>query len=168
MPAILSRIDTATRNKLALVGGQIRLHRKALKVTATATAEAAGLSRVTLHRIKKGEPSVSMAAYLGVIYALGLEFTIFPLDELISKEAGPKEGGVSRKGWIPAQVLISDYPQLKQLAWQIHAATKLSPVEALNLYERNWRHIDLQNMEPHERDLVDALQIVFGKGKPLV
>jgi len=57
---------------------------------------------------------------------------------------------------------------LKLLAWQIHAATKLTPVEALNLYERNWRHIDLQDMEPHERDLVDALQIAFGKGKPLV
>jgi len=163
MPAILPRIDTATRNKLVLVGGQIRLHRKALKVTAAATAEAAGLSRVTLHRIEKGEPSVSMAAYLSVIYALGLEFTIYPLDELI-----PKGGDVSRKGWIPAQVVISDYPQLKQLAWQINAATQLTPVEALNLYERNWRHIDLQNMEPHERDLVDALQIAFGRGKALV
>jgi len=163
MPAKLPRIDTATRNKLALIGGQIRLHRKELKVTAMATAEAAGLSRVTLHRIEKGEPSVSMAAYLSVIYALGLEFTIFPLDELI-----PKEEGRGRKGWIPTQILISDYPQLKQLAWQVHAATKLTPVEALNLYERNWRHIDLQNMDSHERDLVDALQIAFGQGKPLV
>jgi transcriptional regulator with XRE-family HTH domain len=163
MPAKLPRVDTTTRNKLSLVGGQIRLHRKELKVSATATAEAAGLSRVTLHRIEKGEPSVSMAAYLSVIYALGLEFTIFPLDELI-----PKEEDVSRKGWIPAQVLISDYPQLKQLAWQIHAATKLTPIEALSLYERNWRHIDLQNMDPLERDLVDALQTAFGKGKQLV
>jgi len=163
MPAKLPRIDTATRNKLTQLGGQIRLHRKKLKVTATATAEAAGLSRVTLHRIEKGEPSVSMAAYLSVINALGMEFTIFQLDELV-----PKERGRDRKGWVPAQILISDYPQLKQLAWQIHAATKLTPVEALNLYERNWRHLDLQNMEPHERDLVDALQIAFGKGKPLV
>ena len=163
MPAKLPRIDTATRNKLTLLGEQIRLHRKELKVTATATAEAASLSRVTLHRIEKGEPSVSMAAYMSVIYALGLEFTIFSLDELI-----PEEAGASRKGWIPAQILISDYPQLKQIAWQIHTDTKLAPAEALNLYERNWRHIDLQNMEPHERDLVDALQIAFGKGKPLV
>lgn len=163
MPAILPKIDTATRNNLSLLGGKIRLHRKALKVTAMATAEAAGLSRVTLHRIEKGEPSVSMAAYMSVIHVLGLDFTIFPVDELI-----PGDVGVRRKGWIPAQVVVSDYPQLKQLAWQIHAATKLTPVEALNLYERNWRHIDLQNMEPHERDLVDALQIAFGKGKPLV
>ena len=163
MPAKLPRIDTATRNKLTLLGGKIRLHRKALKVTATATAEAAGLSRVTLHRIEKGEPSVSMAAYMSVIHALGLDFKIFPVDELI-----PKDAGASRKAWIPAQVVVSDYPQLKQLAWQIHAATRLTPVEALNLYERNWRHLDLQNMEPHERDLVDALQIAFGKGKPLV
>ena len=42
MPAKLPRIDTATRNKLSLVGGQIRLHRKELKVTATATAEVGG------------------------------------------------------------------------------------------------------------------------------
>jgi len=163
MPAKLSRINTATRNKLALLGGQIRLHRKELKVTATATAEAAGLSRVTLHRVEKGEPSVSMAAYMSVFQALGLEFTIFSLDEWIQRTTG-----ASRKGWVPAQVLISDYPQLKQLAWQIHAATKLTPVEALNLYERNWRHLDLQSMESHERDLVDALQMAFGKGKPLV
>jgi transcriptional regulator with XRE-family HTH domain len=163
MPAKLPRIDTATLNKLTLLGQQIRLHRKELKVTATATAEAAGLSRVTLHRIEKGEPSVSMAAYMSVTKALGLELTISPVDELI-----PKEARASRKGWVPAQVFIPDYPQLKQLAWQIHAATRLTPVEALNLYERNWRHLDLQNMEPHERDLVDALQIAFGKGKPLV
>jgi len=163
MPAKLPRVDTATRNNLTLLGGEIRLHRKALKVTATATAEAAGLSRVTLHRIEKGEPSVSMAAYMSVIHALGLDFAVFPVDELISKDAGAR-----RKGWIPAQVIVSDYPQLKQLAWQIHAATRLTPVEALNLYERNWRHLDLQNMEPNERDLVDALQLAFGKGKPLV
>ncbi len=163
MPAKLARIDTATRNELSLLGGQIRLHRKALKITATATAEAAGLSRVTLHRIEKGEPSVSMAAYLSVIYALGLEFTIFPMDELV-----PKEEGKARKGWIPAQILISDYPQLKQLSWQANTETKLRPLEALNIYERNWRHLDLPSMKPHERDLLNSLQIAFGKGRPLV
>lgn len=163
MPAILPRIDTVTRNKLTLLGGKIRLQRKALKVTATATAEAAALSRVTLHRIEKGEPSVSMAAYISVIHALGLDFKIFPEDESI-----PIDAGASRKGWIPALIAVSNYPQLQQLAWQIHAATQLAPVEVLNLYERNWRHLDLQNMEAHERDLVDALQIAFGKGKPLV
>jgi len=34
--------------------------RKALRVSATVAAEAAGMSRVTLHRIEKGEPSVTM------------------------------------------------------------------------------------------------------------
>ena len=163
MPAKLSRINTATRHKLSLIGEQIRVHRKELKVTATATAEAAGLSRVTLHRIEKGEPSVSMAAYMSVIHALGLDITVFPLGDSM-----PIETESSRKGWLPAQVLIKDYPQLKQIGWQIHAATRLTPVETLNLYERNWRHLDLHNMQPHERDLLDALQVAFGKGKPLV
>jgi len=67
MPAKLPKVDTATRNNLTLLGGKIRLHRKALKVTATATAEAAGLSRVTLHRIEKGEPSVSRSMHWGWI-----------------------------------------------------------------------------------------------------
>jgi transcriptional regulator with XRE-family HTH domain len=36
---------------------------KALKVSATTAAEAAGMSRMTLHRIERGEPSVTMGAY---------------------------------------------------------------------------------------------------------
>ncbi len=163
MPAKLPTIDTTTRNKLKFLGGQLRLRRKQLKITAIATAEAAGLSRVTLHRIEKGEPSTAMAAYISVIFALGLDFTVFPLDELI-----PNKMATSRKGWIPAQIQLADYPQLKQLGWQINATTKLTPTEVLNLYERNWRHLDLENMEPNERDLLDALQIAFGKGQPLV
>ena len=37
--------------QLQTLGAQIRAQRKALRLSATVTAEAAGLSRVTLHRI---------------------------------------------------------------------------------------------------------------------
>ena len=53
--------------KLTALGQKIRSQRKALRITATATAEAAGMSRVTLHRIEQGEASVTIGAYLNAI-----------------------------------------------------------------------------------------------------
>ena len=58
--------------QLQALGAQIRAQRKALRLSATVTAEAAGLSRVTLHRIEKGEPSVTMGAWCNTMAALGL------------------------------------------------------------------------------------------------
>lgn len=45
---------------------------ESVRVTAIACAEAAGMSRVTLHRIEKGNPSVTIGAYINVATALGL------------------------------------------------------------------------------------------------
>ena len=58
--------------QLKALGAQIRARRKALGVSATVTAEAAALSRVTLHRIEKGTPSVAMGAWANVCAALGM------------------------------------------------------------------------------------------------
>lgn len=158
MPAQPPAIIDATAKKLESLGRQIRAHRKALRVSATAAAEAAGMSRVTLHRIERGEPAVTMGAYLNVMAALGLEFGI-----LTPSNPVPEMGDDHRKGWIPARIRLSDYPQLKQLAWQIHGTDELTPVEALDIYERNWRHLDFTVMEPGERHLIDALRLAFGK-----
>jgi hypothetical protein len=38
----------------------------------------------------------------------------------------------------------------------------ISPGEAWDIYERNWRHLDEQLMTGHERQLVDALRLAFG------
>ena len=59
-------------SQLAEIRQLIRQHRKSFKITANATGETAGISRVTLHRIEKGDPTVSMGAYLNVISALDL------------------------------------------------------------------------------------------------
>ena len=61
MPAQLAHIDNTAQARLRQLGEQVRLQRKALRISATAAAEAAGMSRVTWHRIEKGEPSVTMA-----------------------------------------------------------------------------------------------------------
>src|SRR5574343_1891470 len=65
----------AVTEQLAALGIRIRARRKALKVSATALAEAAGMSRVSVHRIEQGEPSVTMGAYLNVLAALGMNFS---------------------------------------------------------------------------------------------
>lgn len=156
MPGKISYVHNTTAQKLALLGQQIRLQRKALRISATAAAEAAGFSRVTLHRIEKGASSVAMAAYLNVMTTLGLDFEIFTPTTREAKECD------QRKGWIPACIRLGDYPQLKLLAWQMHGTKDLSPSEALGVYERNWRHLDFENMQPREQDLIEALRVAFG------
>lgn len=156
MPAPPLAMSTATATRLGALGQQIRTRRKTLGLSATVTAEAAGLSRVTLHRIEKGGPAVTMAAYLNVMVALGLDFNLsLPADQAAVAPA------VDHTGWLPARVRLSDYPQLKQLAWQVHGVDQLTPAEALSIYERNWRHIDVAALQPHEQQLVDALRLAL-------
>lgn len=157
MPAKSPETAIAVAEKLTAIGAQIRAHRKALRISATVAAEAAGMSRVTLHRIENGEPSVTMGAYLNAMAAMGLAFGIFPPAEPSTSVAEE-----ARRGWLPARIRLADYPQLKQLAWQVQGIDELTPVEALGIYERNWRHLDLAALEPREWDLVDTLRRVFG------
>ena len=159
MPAKSPVIASTAADKLGALGGQIRAHRKALRVSATTAAQAAGMSRVTLHRIENGEPSVTMGAYLNVMAALSLDFEI-----VTPTTATANQSEQDRSDWIPARIRLTDYPQLKQLAWQIHGTDALTPREALDIYVRNWRHLDLHAMEQRERQLVDALRLAFGEG----
>lgn len=160
MPAKSPVIASIVADKLGALGQQIRAHRKALRVSATTAAQAASMSRVTLHRIESGEPSVTMGAYLNVMAALGLDFDI-----VTPAIATADKSEQDRSGWIPARIRLTDYPQLKQLAWQIQGTDALTPREALDIYERNWRHLDLDAMEPRERQLVDALRLALGEGR---
>jgi transcriptional regulator with XRE-family HTH domain len=163
MPAAAPAMSDVASAKLHALGLQIRARRKELGISATALAEAAGLSRVTLHRIEKSAPAVTMAAYLNVIAALGLDLGFTPsavIDEATSKP--------DCTGWIPARVRLVDYPQLRQLAWQLQSVDTLTPAEALNIYERNWRHVDVAALEPHEQQLVDALRLGLGESYPHV
>ena len=135
-----------------MLGRQIRDRRKSLGVSAVVTAESAGMSRVTLHRIEKGEPSVAMGAYLNAAAALGLTISILPKTELCGDQS------TAHQQMIPVRIKLADYPQLKLLAWHLPEAEELTPVEALGIYERNKRHIDEEKMEEHEQRLIEALR----------
>ena len=153
MPAKAPAISNDVKKKIATLGKQIRQRRKALGVNATTTAQAGNMSRVTLYRIENGEPSVTIGAYLNALDALGMDFGITTSNQ---------KADSNMAGWIPARINLADYPQLRQIAWQLHV-TELAPTEALSIYERNWRHLDLEQMEPTERQLIDALQLAFGQ-----
>lgn len=159
MPAKHPPIAELTAARLAALGQRIRAHRKLHKVTATTAAEAAGMSRVTLHRIERGEPSVTMGAYMSAIAVIGLQFDV-------ADRAHAETGAAAM---LPARIRLDEYPQLEGLAWQQrHGVSELTPAEALNLYERNWRHVDQAAMSPREQALLALLAAALGGGRLLV
>lgn len=161
MPAKAPSLTANLKKILRTVGQQVRDRRKLLGISASATAEAAGLSRVTLYRIEQGEASVAMGAYLSVIFALGLTIELAALRGSQQKRKVP-----TRK--IPSKIRIADYKQLRRLAWQIKETKEISPQEALDLYERNWRHVDMKAMETREQKFLEDLLAAFGRERLLV
>ena len=129
MPSKSPDISVTAYNKLVALGQQIRDRRKAMHISATVVAEAAGISRVTLHRIEKGKPSVTMGAYLNAMAALKMDFGIIqPEAESVSLPA------TDQKDVIPVRIHLDEYPQLRKLAWQVHGIDALTPLEALSIY----------------------------------
>ncbi|MCX8517370.1 MAG: helix-turn-helix transcriptional regulator [Rhodoferax sp.] len=155
MPEKSPPITESTAAKLKGLGARVAERRKALRLSATVVAEAAGLSRVTLHRIEKGEPSVTMGAWSNAIGALGMNLQF--------QENAAPSSPADRTGWWPVRISLSDYPQLKALAWQVQGTDYLTPVEAFDIYERNTRHLDKSALTQQEQALWDALQQAFGK-----
>ena len=64
-----------------------------------------------------------------------------------------------------ARVALADYPQLRALAWQVHGTDTLTPAEALGIYERNARHLDMQAMSDDEQALLAALRMALSPGE---
>ncbi len=58
---------------LKSLGENIRLARLRRNLSSSMLAERAGMSRMTLNSIEKGEPTVSLGAYGNVLFSLGLE-----------------------------------------------------------------------------------------------
>ena len=67
-----STLPVAARKALAKLGADITVTRKKRRISTVSMAERAFLSRSTLARIEKWDPTVSMGAYLSVLAILGL------------------------------------------------------------------------------------------------
>lgn len=156
MPAAAPDPGTHAAATLVALGARLRARRKSLGLAATTTAEAAGLSRVTLHRIEAGNASVTVGAVVAVAAALGLDLVVNDPQEQTAAQAS-----------LPSTVSLAAHPQLKALAWQMAETTELTPQEALALYERNWRHVDVAALDDDERAFIRRLVAAFG-GRLLV
>ena len=154
MPAAAPVLTPTAQALTQVLGATVRAQRKALRVSVTALAEAAGVSRVTVYRIEKGEPSVTLGAYANVLVALGLGLQALPTGADAAGSAAPAD-------WLPARVRLADYPQLRALAWHVPGAEALSPAQAWSLYQRNARHLDAAALTPTEQQLMQALQQAF-------
>ena len=151
----IKKISNDAISQLADIGQLIRQHRKSFKITANAVAQTAGISRVTLHRIEKGEPTVSMGAYLNVVSALDLTL------HLSAKESKGYEVNGGDVGKLPVRLSFSDYPQLRELAWHVQGVDELSLFEAHSIYERNKRFLDIENLSDTEQELIGLLGVAF-------
>jgi transcriptional regulator with XRE-family HTH domain len=156
MPAQAPAVtDPLARRDLETLGELLRTQRKSMRIAAESVARAANMSRQTLHRIERGEPSVTMGAYLSALRALGLELKVVG-----AAQPAPAHEHADA-------VRLADYPQLEHLAWHRQGET-LTEKEAFALYERNWRHIDRSSLGPAERDFIARLVKRYGKGALLV
>lgn len=58
---------------------------------------------------------------------------------------------------------IARFPNLRLLAWQLHRE-RIGEAEAFALYEREWRHVDVQGLTDDERRLIQHLADTYGRG----
>tara|TARA_B100000795_G_scaffold136431_1_gene101901 strand:- start:13 stop:504 length:492 start_codon:yes stop_codon:yes gene_type:complete len=154
----IEKISNDAISQLADIGQLIRQHRRSFKITANAAAQTAGISRVTLHRIEKGESTVSMGAYLNVVSALDLNLHLSAKGD---KDDKGYEVNGDDVGKLPVRLSFSDYPQLKELAWHVQGVDELSLVEAYSIYERNKRFLDVENLSDSEQELIELLGVAF-------
>ena len=155
MKKSIEKISNDAISQLVDIGQLIRQHRKSFKITANAAAQTAGISRVTLYRIEKGEPTVSMGAYLNVVSALDLKL------QLSAEVNRGHETNGNDVDTLPVRLSFSDYPQLKELAWHVQGVDELSLVEAHSIYERNKRFLDVENLSDSEQELIELLGVAF-------
>ncbi len=150
-------MDTTTLARLRQLGATFRARRKALGVTAVAAADAAGVSRITWYRMEKGEPTVTLGAWANAAHVLGLDWPGLPAD-------GQGTGIPAAGRWLPLDIALDEYPQLRRVAWSVTGRATLAPREAWAFYQRHAADLDPAAMPPRERALHEALREAFAAG----
>ena len=73
---------------LAELGGRIKLARQRRRLSTTAVAQRAGLSRTSLYNVEAGDPGATLGTYLRVLAALGLDsdFNALAADDKVGRK----------------------------------------------------------------------------------
>jgi transcriptional regulator with XRE-family HTH domain len=142
-----------------VLGQKIRAQRKALGVRIDSAARASGISRTTLMRIERGANSVGINSYIKLCKALGLNLDIL---NLLGLPIPNIEDDGDELNISAAHIRIRDYPQLKSLSWQLNHDVLLTDEEAIGIYERNKRFLEIYEIQEHERLLMQRLIDEYG------
>lgn len=102
---------------------------------------------------------MAMEAYISVISALGLQLKLIDPKE---------ENNQKPDSSLPKKIRLENYKQLKKIAWQMDPKIELTPEEVLNLYERNWRHVNVDKMDAKEKRFLQHLLKTFKRERLLV
>ncbi len=73
MPRKTAPLSPTLNDILKVLGENIKLARLRRKITTTMLAERAGMTRVTLRKVEKGDSGVTLGAYASVLFSLTLE-----------------------------------------------------------------------------------------------
>jgi hypothetical protein len=97
---------------------------------------------------------------------------IAPVQLRLPRELGAKLLSASRQPGFNADlerfldealINVADYPGLRSIMWSRRDA-RIPAREAFQLYERNWRFIDVARLSAAERALIDRLVARYGGG----
>ena len=170
MPAKPTLLCDDHTQRLVELGERLRKARLRRGLSAADVAQRAGITRVTLHRAEGGAPAITIGNLVKVLAVLGLDEDIEHLgaDQVMSRKVPDESLPLRRGPRVSRRISVDEYPQLRQIAWHMAPGQALSPDEAFALYERNWRHIDPEAMDSHERALLDQLTATVGHGVLLV
>lgn len=59
---------------------------------------------------------------------------------------------------------LSDFPQLRLIAWNLTEGDTVEESDAFSIYERNWRFVDQAQLDASEQELINRLTNQFGGG----
>lgn len=62
------------------------------------------------------------------------------------------------------QVHVNTYAQLRTLCWNRANNAVVDGIEALGLYENNWRMVEQEKLDREEQKLIDLLVARYGNG----
>ncbi len=82
------KLSISVKSVLRKLGADIKNARLRRRITMKIQSERAGISRITLSKIEKGDSGVSIGAYTSVLYAMGMEDKIKNLLDLSTDVIG--------------------------------------------------------------------------------
>ncbi len=108
-------------------------------------------------------PTASVGSWQATTAAVDNSAPLATRPESIYKSGKAVQTNGATSG-VAMQIHLADYPQLKLLAWNRRDDDLVEEEEAFALYERNWHFVEEEKLSLNERQLIERLTTLFGKG----